>query len=266
MSWQNLFHPLLSEFQEAARKGYDFRLIIAKLRNRADFDRLQFRLENQNKAAALFGAGQTYAEMYSWIVSGSEEHELDILVGETEGVKRFETLGRAAGACLPTEVRPTHPFHTFTGQPRKKRFDNLRDWVGYLFERLLHGPLCSSLESEEEWPSPGCFITRLTTDPFLASVQVIELELRGWTAGGKSGHENKVNQGLEEDRLNSTEKKLLKVLGNEILTGEKIAERAGYRFNSNIKSTLSSLKKRGFLGNKSPGYFLTDKGHDKGHD
>jgi hypothetical protein len=57
--------------------------------------------------------------------------------------------------------------------------------------------------------------------------------------------------------LNPTEKKLLKTLGRETLTGEELAERAGYPYNSNIKATLSSLRKRGHVENLAPGYRLT---------
>jgi hypothetical protein len=73
--------------------------------------------------------------------------------------------------------------------------------------------------------------------------------------------------------LTDTEHNTIKALGRAILTGEKLAKKAGYPFNSNFKNTLSSLRKRGILGNASPGYFVTeafcyllDTGHDKGHD
>jgi len=73
--------------------------------------------------------------------------------------------------------------------------------------------------------------------------------------------------------LNDTERNILEALGQGTMTGEKLAKRAGYPFNSNLKSTLSSLRKRGILGNASPGYFITgkfqgvlDKGQDKCQD
>ena len=50
------------------------------------------------------------------------------------------------------------------------------------------------------------------------------------------------------------------LLENDKLTGTKLADRAGYPFNSNFKFTLSALRKRGFIDNKSPGYVITDRG------
>jgi hypothetical protein len=55
-------------------------------------------------------------------------------------------------------------------------------------------------------------------------------------------------------KLNATEKRLLNALGDKTLTGEELASRANYPYNSNIKQTLSSLVKRGILGNKGSGY------------
>jgi len=56
--------------------------------------------------------------------------------------------------------------------------------------------------------------------------------------------------------LNDTEQNIIEALNTSTLTGEKLCNKAGYPYNSNFKSTLSSLRKRGILGNKSPGYFL----------
>lgn len=61
--------------------------------------------------------------------------------------------------------------------------------------------------------------------------------------------------------LNDTEQNIIEALSKNTLTGEKLAKKAGYPYNSNFKSTLSSLRKRGILGNKSPGYFVEQKYH-----
>lgn len=59
--------------------------------------------------------------------------------------------------------------------------------------------------------------------------------------------------------LTATEINILEALGRNTLIGEELAKKAGYPYNSNFKGTLSSLRKRGILGNKSPGYFLEPK-------
>lgn len=61
--------------------------------------------------------------------------------------------------------------------------------------------------------------------------------------------------------LSDTERNILEALGTQTMTGEVLAKKAGYPYNSNFKSTLSSLRKRGILGNKSPRYFVEPKYH-----
>ena len=56
-------------------------------------------------------------------------------------------------------------------------------------------------------------------------------------------------QSQEEVELNQTEKNLLETLGTDRLTGEDLAEKAKYPFNSNIKARLAGLVKLGILGN-----------------
>jgi hypothetical protein len=63
--------------------------------------------------------------------------------------------------------------------------------------------------------------------------------------------------------FNSAERDIIQALGTKRMTGEVLAQKAGYPFNSNFKSTLASLKKRGILDNKNDkkgrGYELVHK-------
>jgi hypothetical protein len=59
-----------------------------------------------------------------------------------------------------------------------------------------------------------------------------------------------------EHIADDTERDIIDALQGETLTGAKLAERAGYAYNFKFKSSLAGLRKRGILGNKSPGYFL----------
>ncbi len=54
--------------------------------------------------------------------------------------------------------------------------------------------------------------------------------------------------------LNETESNILEALGDDKLTGEQLAKKAGYTHNSHFKSTLSSMVKRKLLVNDHPGY------------
>jgi hypothetical protein len=63
----------------------------------------------------------------------------------------------------------------------------------------------------------------------------------------------------EEHDINDTEQNIIEALGNETLTGEKLAKKASYPYDFKFKSSLSELRKRGILGNKAPGYFLEPK-------
>jgi len=56
--------------------------------------------------------------------------------------------------------------------------------------------------------------------------------------------------------LNEIEQGIIEALGDETLTGEKLARETGRPYNFKFRSSLSGLRKRGILGNKKPGYFL----------
>ena len=93
------------------------------------------------------------------------------------------------------------------------------------------------------------------------------------STGGGGVREHGQQRQMAVPKLSDTEANVIEALGQDTMTGEVLAEKAGYPFNSNFKSTLSSLRKRGILGNASPGYFvaeafrhLLDKGQDKGQD
>ena len=56
--------------------------------------------------------------------------------------------------------------------------------------------------------------------------------------------------------LNDIEQDIIEALGDETLTGEKLAKEVGRPYNFKFRSSLSGLRRRGILGNKKPGYFL----------
>jgi len=57
-------------------------------------------------------------------------------------------------------------------------------------------------------------------------------------------------------KLDDIEQDIITALGDRTLTGAQLAKDAGHPYNFKFKSSLSSLRKRGIIGNKSPGYFL----------
>jgi septal ring factor EnvC (AmiA/AmiB activator) len=59
-----------------------------------------------------------------------------------------------------------------------------------------------------------------------------------------------------EQNLDDIEQDIIEALGDKTLTGAKLAKKARHPYNFKFKSSLSGLRKRGILGNKSPGYFL----------
>lgn len=61
--------------------------------------------------------------------------------------------------------------------------------------------------------------------------------------------------------LNVAEENTIEALGTNTLIGGDLAKKTGYPYNSNFKSTLSSLRKRGILGNKGRGYFVEPAYH-----
>ena len=71
----------------------------------------------------------------------------------------------------------------------------------------------------------------------------------------KAVHETPMQNDAEQD-LNDIEQDIITALRDRTLTGEKLARQAGRPYDFKFKSSLSALRKRGILGNKSPGYFL----------
>lgn len=61
--------------------------------------------------------------------------------------------------------------------------------------------------------------------------------------------------------LNDMEESIITALGKDTLTGQKIADRLRYKYNSNFKSTLAGLRKRDILDNAAPGYRLKPEYH-----
>ena len=78
----------------------------------------------------------------------------------------------------------------------------------------------------------------------------------------KASHEKLIPDDSEEDlddaeqNLDDIEQEIIEALGDRTLTGAKLAKKASHPYNFKFKSSLSGLRKRGILGNKSPGYFL----------
>ena len=56
--------------------------------------------------------------------------------------------------------------------------------------------------------------------------------------------------------LRTIEKNIIEALGTNTLTLEQLAPKAGYEANGHFKKAVSSLSKRGILGNRRPGYFV----------
>ena len=61
--------------------------------------------------------------------------------------------------------------------------------------------------------------------------------------------------------LNKTEKTIIEALGDQALTVEELAVKAGYEVSGHFRHTISSLRKRGILANKQPGYYLKPEFH-----
>jgi hypothetical protein len=55
---------------------------------------------------------------------------------------------------------------------------------------------------------------------------------------------------------NETERNIIGALNGETLTLEQPAAKAGYEVSGHFRRTVTSLSKRGILGNKRPGYYV----------
>jgi hypothetical protein len=127
--------------------------------------------------------------------------------------------------------------------------ERVRAWLDAAIGELQ----ARALPPLEDWP-----IWQLNRDVASLMYQLLA-EKKKEAEQPASGHA----KAEQNDRpiLSDTEQNILEALGTETMTGEVLAKRAGYPYNSNFKNTLSSLRKRGILGNKSPGYFVESKYH-----
>lgn len=57
-------------------------------------------------------------------------------------------------------------------------------------------------------------------------------------------------------RLTDREADIIEAIGDEMLTGERVAKLAGYKYDGHFKNILSSLVKRNIIDNCRPGYRL----------
>ena len=55
---------------------------------------------------------------------------------------------------------------------------------------------------------------------------------------------------------NETERSIIEALNGGTLTLEQLAAKAGYEVSGHFRRTVTSLSKRGILGNKRPGYYV----------
>jgi len=58
------------------------------------------------------------------------------------------------------------------------------------------------------------------------------------------------------DRTKPDKRNIIEALGDTTLRLEELASKAGYEVSGHLRRTVSSLTKRGILGNKKPGYFV----------
>lgn len=61
--------------------------------------------------------------------------------------------------------------------------------------------------------------------------------------------------GAPESSLTDREKNIAEALAGDTMTGQALADKAGYTFNSDFRRTLSFMVKRGHLAKRRGGYF-----------
>jgi hypothetical protein len=64
---------------------------------------------------------------------------------------------------------------------------------------------------------------------------------------------------LSMTELTETERNIIEALAGKALTLEKLASKAGYEVSGHFKRSVTSLIKRGILGNKKTAYFVQPK-------
>lgn len=56
--------------------------------------------------------------------------------------------------------------------------------------------------------------------------------------------------------LTTAQKNIIEALGEDTLTVEQLAPKAGYELSGHFREAVNSLRKCGILGNNRPGYYV----------
>ncbi len=183
----------------------------------------------------------------SWVSTASEgEFHFFVSCPEDRDTEdEFMKVASRAWKAIPTTLYHPRPHLPFRHSPRQIRHldkgDDWRWWLGFVYERLkTKGTFVTTIPGNELSPPIDSIheVLYLTVDPFLASRTVLDLFERGAIV-----------------RPTDRQRTILEALGDNKLTGEKLAEKAGYRYNSAFKSELSVMVKLGMLIQERPGNF-----------
>lgn len=162
-------------FENAAVPKNNFRIEVAKYVDREcpQEHRRRLFLEMEPLPSGLDPPGITVDRWAAWKAEGGDAEELVLLAGPLPAVERFTMLAEAATACLPLELRPERPFHSFDSSTERLSFSNVGSWIEFVFHALFTSGHAGAFAIEIDWPKPGCEITTLKVHPFLASVLAV---------------------------------------------------------------------------------------------
>ncbi|HEX4609347.1 MAG TPA: hypothetical protein VH092_14215, partial [Urbifossiella sp.] len=161
--WQAPFRLLREQFLAAAKKPYRVKVALASF---------------PDHAAYSSWYDQTIHRDLNWELTSPMNQESGrptrasargTVWGLEGGVRRFETLSREAGTCLPFDFHPANRLFPWFGEAANLDPGPVTLWSEFLFvTRHTHFRLVS------DSPHRGCRVATLEGNPFLASASAIE--------------------------------------------------------------------------------------------
>ena len=167
-------------FENAAVPQNNFRIQVAKYVDcdcrEAHWQRLLLEME-----AAPSGLDQPEVTVRgsgaAWKAAKGDAIEFGLLSGSAQAVEQFTMLAEATTACLPLEMRPDRPFHSFDCDVLRQSYSPVGSWIEFLFHAISTAGHAGAFEVEINWPKPGCEISTLQMNPLLASVLALDAVL-----------------------------------------------------------------------------------------
>jgi len=161
--WQAPFRLLREQFLAAATESHRIKLALAAFPDHAAYSAWYDRTIHRDLDRELTSVMNQHPGQ------PTRASALGTVWGLEEGVRRFDTLAREAGACLPFDFHPASRLFPWFNEPSNLDPGPVTVWSEFMFVTRY-----SQFRLSDDWPHRGCRVATLETNPFMASASAIE--------------------------------------------------------------------------------------------